>query len=179
MKENGFAQMIQILKLPPSLSIHPSNGSILQCWNTYLIATTHGWPENPSLTPQSLMPLTHSSPPYISSQNSLNLKSTLSLVSPRSTNKKKTKFLASTQTDIEIISISISDLEKLVAENSYFLPSYEVRKYLKNIVDLKQSLDDVTSRIIPKRKFSLKNKLSKKPTNSVQNDTDAKKNQNA
>ncbi|KAL2531407.1 Tubulin-folding cofactor C [Abeliophyllum distichum] len=83
------------------------------------------------------------------------------------------------KTDIEKISLSISDLEKLVAENSYFLPSYEVRTCLKNIADLKQSLDDVTSLVIPKKKFSFKNKSSKKPTNPVPNDAVSEKNQNA
>ncbi|KAL2551370.1 Tubulin-folding cofactor C [Forsythia ovata] len=83
------------------------------------------------------------------------------------------------KTDIEKISLSISDLEKLVAENSYFLPSYEVRTCLKNIADLKQSLDDVTSLVIPKKKFSFKNKPSKKPTNPVHNDAVSENNQNA
>ncbi|XWS29533.1 hypothetical protein CRYUN_Cryun24cG0037200 [Craigia yunnanensis] len=43
------------------------------------------------------------------------------------------------------ISSSISDLEKLVAENSYFLPSYEVRSSLKSIFDLKQNLEILNS----------------------------------
>ncbi|KAH7550642.1 hypothetical protein JRO89_XS13G0237000 [Xanthoceras sorbifolium] len=41
------------------------------------------------------------------------------------------------------ISFTISDLEKLVAENSYLLPSYEIRSSLKTISDLKQSLDNL------------------------------------
>ncbi|GFY80246.1 C-CAP/cofactor C-like domain-containing protein [Actinidia rufa] len=56
------------------------------------------------------------------------------------------------------ISISISDLEKLVAENSYFLPSYEVRTCLKTLSDLKQTVENVTSEIVPKKKFGFKNK---------------------
>ncbi|KAL5556315.1 hypothetical protein UlMin_038551 [Ulmus minor] len=60
------------------------------------------------------------------------------------------------------ISASISDLEKLVAENSYFLPSYEVRSSLKAISDLKQSLEDLSSELVPKKKFSFKNKVAKK-----------------
>ncbi|PIN26773.1 Beta-tubulin folding cofactor C [Handroanthus impetiginosus] len=65
--------------------------------------------------------------------------------------------------NLETISLSISDLEKLIAENSYFLPPYELRTCLNTIDNLKQSLDDVTSLVIPKKKFSFKNKPSKKP----------------
>ncbi|KAI3462075.1 hypothetical protein Pfo_018738 [Paulownia fortunei] len=66
--------------------------------------------------------------------------------------------------DLEAISLEISSLEKLVAENSYFLPPYEVRTCLNTIGHLKQSLDEVTSLVIPKKKFSFKNKPSKKST---------------
>ncbi|KAL5543181.1 hypothetical protein UlMin_010891 [Ulmus minor] len=60
------------------------------------------------------------------------------------------------------ISTSISNLENLVAENSYFFPSYKVRSLLKAISDLKQSLEDLSSELIPKKKFSFKNKVPKK-----------------
>ncbi|XP_021904265.1 tubulin-folding cofactor C [Carica papaya] len=56
------------------------------------------------------------------------------------------------------ISSSISDLEKLLAENSYFLPSYEVRSSLKSISDLRQNLENVTNELLPKKKFSFKSK---------------------
>ncbi|XAR73393.1 hypothetical protein NMG60_11007346 [Bertholletia excelsa] len=62
------------------------------------------------------------------------------------------------KTDLEKVSISIADLEKLVAENSYFLPSYEVRTCLKSISDLKQALEGVTSEVVPKKRFAFKNK---------------------
>ncbi|XP_057500478.1 tubulin-folding cofactor C [Actinidia eriantha] len=62
------------------------------------------------------------------------------------------------KSDLDRVSISISDLEKLVAENSYFLPSYEVRTCLKTISDLKQTVENVTSEIVPKKKFGFKNK---------------------
>ncbi|XVF15202.1 hypothetical protein REPUB_Repub09cG0130100 [Reevesia pubescens] len=60
------------------------------------------------------------------------------------------------------ISSSISDLEKLVAENSYFLPSYEVRSCLQTISDLKQNLETLNFELIPKKKFSFKNKATTK-----------------
>ncbi|OWM65637.1 tubulin-folding cofactor C [Punica granatum] len=55
------------------------------------------------------------------------------------------------------ISAAISELEKLVAESSYYLPSYEVRSSLMTVADLKQSLES----LIPKKKFSFKSKTAK------------------
>ncbi|KAK9057767.1 hypothetical protein SSX86_022605 [Deinandra increscens subsp. villosa] len=65
--------------------------------------------------------------------------------------------------ELEKISLSITELEKFVAESSYFLPPYEVRSSLKTISDLKQTLDSVTSKVKPRKKFSFKNKHAKKP----------------
>ncbi|KAK7399558.1 hypothetical protein VNO78_10743 [Psophocarpus tetragonolobus] len=56
------------------------------------------------------------------------------------------------------ISQSISELEQLVAQNSYSLPSYDVRTSLKTVSDLKNSLDLLTAQLIPRKKFSFKNK---------------------
>ncbi|KAJ6682630.1 TUBULIN FOLDING COFACTOR C [Salix purpurea] len=61
------------------------------------------------------------------------------------------------------ISSSISSLEKLVAESSYFLPPYELRSSLKCIENLKQSLENLNSQLLPKKKFSFKNKSTSKP----------------
>ncbi|XP_050206906.1 tubulin-folding cofactor C [Mercurialis annua] len=61
------------------------------------------------------------------------------------------------------ISSSISSLEQLIAENSYILPSYELRFWLKTVSDLKQSLENLNSNLIPKKKFSFKNKPASSP----------------
>ncbi|KAL1342306.1 tubulin-folding cofactor C-like [Arachis hypogaea] len=62
----------------------------------------------------------------------------------------------------EQISTSISHLQKLVAENSYFLPSYDVRSSLKTIADLTHTLETLISQFFPKKKFSFKNKAATK-----------------
>ncbi|XP_030520672.1 tubulin-folding cofactor C [Rhodamnia argentea] len=66
------------------------------------------------------------------------------------------------QLNFDEISASIANLEKLVAESSYYLPPYEVRSSLKTISDLKQALDNLSSELIPKKKFSFKNKPARK-----------------
>ncbi|XP_018847038.1 tubulin-folding cofactor C [Juglans regia] len=72
---------------------------------------------------------------------------------------------------LDNISASISDLEKLVAESSYFLPSYEVRSSLKTISDLKQALETLNSELIPRKKFTFKNKSAKKDPTAEPNET--------
>ncbi|MED6174587.1 hypothetical protein PIB30_070409 [Stylosanthes scabra] len=71
----------------------------------------------------------------------------------------------------EQISESISHLENLLAENSYFLPSYDVRSSLKTIADLKQTLETLTSQLLPKKKFSFKNKAATKKDTTNNNTT--------
>ncbi|KAL9227511.1 hypothetical protein vseg_003192 [Gypsophila vaccaria] len=66
-----------------------------------------------------------------------------------------------TKMDLDSVSASIADLEKLLAENSYHLPSYEVRASLKGITDLKESLENVSSKLVPRKKFSFKSKAAK------------------
>ncbi|KAL3622070.1 hypothetical protein CASFOL_034266 [Castilleja foliolosa] len=90
------------------------------------------------------------------SQSKLAIESRLSEIRQRPDSTRKP--------DLESISLEASALAKLVAENSYFLPPYEVRACLNTIDQLKQSVDDVTSLVIPKKKFSFKNKPSKKAT---------------
>lgn len=58
------------------------------------------------------------------------------------------------------------------------MPPYEVRTCLAAVANLKQSLDDVTSIVIPKKKFTFKNKAPKKaptipaPNDVISSDTD-------
>lgn len=60
--------------------------------------------------------------------------------------------------DLDNVSALIADIEKLLAQNSYHLPSYEVRASLKTISDLKESLDNVALKLLPRKKFSFKSK---------------------
>ncbi|CAI0441649.1 unnamed protein product [Linum tenue] len=56
------------------------------------------------------------------------------------------------------ISSSIAALEQLVAESSYSLPSYELRSALKSVAELKQRLENQSAELLPKKKFSFRNK---------------------
>ncbi|XP_020588423.1 tubulin-folding cofactor C [Phalaenopsis equestris] len=64
--------------------------------------------------------------------------------------------------ELDKVSSSISDLEKLVSEHSYFLPPYEVRFSLKTIEELKEMVESANADIAPRKKFSFKNKASSK-----------------
>ncbi|CAH9075874.1 unnamed protein product [Cuscuta epithymum] len=72
----------------------------------------------------------------------------------------KTQDPQNVKPELEKVSISIANLEKEVAESSYFLPSYDVRSCLKTISDLKQTLEQVSSSVLPKKKFSFRNKTT-------------------
>ncbi|CAI0542612.1 unnamed protein product [Linum tenue] len=56
------------------------------------------------------------------------------------------------------ISSSIAALEQLVVESSYSLPSYELRSALKSVAELKQRLENQSAELLPKKKFSFRNK---------------------
>ncbi|XP_042490398.1 tubulin-folding cofactor C [Macadamia integrifolia] len=71
------------------------------------------------------------------------------------------------KSDLEKVSISIAELEKLVSEKSYFLPSYEIRSSLKTISELKESLENANSKLLPKKKFAFKNKAAKRDPNNA------------
>ena len=59
---------------------------------------------------------------------------------------------------LETLALDINDLEKLVAVNSYFLPSYEVHSAQNAIAELKERLDSLNSQLLPKKKFTFKNR---------------------
>ncbi|XP_043691306.1 tubulin-folding cofactor C-like [Telopea speciosissima] len=71
------------------------------------------------------------------------------------------------KSDLEKVSVSIAEIEKLVSENSYFLPSYEIRSSLKTISELKESLENANSKLLPKKKFAFKNKATKRDQNNA------------
>ncbi|KAF8400136.1 hypothetical protein HHK36_013432 [Tetracentron sinense] len=75
------------------------------------------------------------------------------------------------KSDLEKVSISIAELEKLVAANSYFLPSYELRSSLKTVSELKETQENLTSELLPKKKFAFKNKAAKKDQSNVVEET--------
>uniref|UniRef100_A0A0D6QRL8 C-CAP/cofactor C-like domain-containing protein n=1 Tax=Araucaria cunninghamii TaxID=56994 RepID=A0A0D6QRL8_ARACU len=62
---------------------------------------------------------------------------------------------------LESLSAQINGLEKLVAEDSYFLPSYEVRAAHSAIAELKERLENANSQLLPKKKFAFRNKVSR------------------
>ncbi|MCL7039202.1 hypothetical protein MKW94_010550 [Papaver nudicaule] len=78
---------------------------------------------------------------------------------------------ANLKSHLDKLSVSISQLEKLVAENSYFLPSYEVRASLQTISDLRETLERVNAELLPKKKFSFKTK-KKEQGNVVRTETE-------
>lgn len=69
--------------------------------------------------------------------------------------------------ELDKISAAISNMEKLVAEKSYFLPPYEVRSSLDVIGELKGMVESANTDLAPRKKFSFKNKASSKMGTAV------------
>ncbi|KAL2473430.1 Tubulin-folding cofactor C [Forsythia ovata] len=186
MEENGFGSNASNLETTTTaddtaidLSLQKKHTTMLEC----LSNCHHSWLAGKSIinfTTLNAPPSFESTKYFLSkfSQTKVYVESCLSQIHQQQENQNPSSD-SIPKIDIQKISLSISDLEKLVAENSYFLPSYEVQAFLKNIENLKHSLDDVTSLVIPNKTLSLKNEPSKKPTNPVQNDVIVEKSQNA
>ncbi|KAG6546887.1 hypothetical protein Mapa_011503 [Marchantia paleacea] len=67
------------------------------------------------------------------------------------------------------LALEVSALEKLVADASYFLPAYDVRSSQTTILKLKDDLESASSQLLPKKKFSFRNKAAKKvPVHTIQ-----------
>jgi len=81
---------------------------------------------------------------------------------------------------LETLALDINGLEKLLAVNSYFLPSYEVRSAQNAIAELKERLENLNSQLLPKKKFTFKNKVTKTNPETTQKPESAvsKKNDN-
>lgn len=63
---------------------------------------------------------------------------------------------------LETLALDINGLEKLLAVNSYFLPSYEVRSAQNAIAELKERLDNLNSQFYPKRNLLSKTRSLKR-----------------
>lgn len=110
--------------------------------------------QNSSKSQNPIDPLFESTHSFLSnfSNSKLSIESQLSLLT-KSCNPRS---------DIDAVSVSISDLETLIAQSSHFLPPYELRASLKSVSDLRQKLETISSQVIPRKKFSFKaKKLSK------------------
>jgi tubulin-specific chaperone C len=73
--------------------------------------------------------------------------------------------------DLDQIAASISSLDELLAHNSYHLPSYELRSCLKSIADLRSAYESTSTSLVPRKKFSFRNKAPKKDEEPKKADT--------
>ncbi|BFI05987.1 tubulin-specific chaperone C [Marchantia polymorpha subsp. ruderalis] len=70
---------------------------------------------------------------------------------------------------LDDLALEVGALEKLVADASYFLPAYDVRSSQTTILKLKDDLESASSQLLPKKKFSFRNKAAKKvPAPSIE-----------
>ncbi|KAL3684535.1 hypothetical protein R1sor_002557 [Riccia sorocarpa] len=63
---------------------------------------------------------------------------------------------------LDSLALELSAMEKLVADSSYFLPAYDVRSSQTAVLRLKEELASASAELLPKKKFSFRNKAAKK-----------------
>lgn len=68
---------------------------------------------------------------------------------------------SSVKSDLDLAALRISELEQFLAENSYFLPAYEVRASQSSIASLREKLEVVNAELLPKKRFSFKSKAGR------------------
>ncbi|KAL3702545.1 hypothetical protein R1sor_020567 [Riccia sorocarpa] len=68
---------------------------------------------------------------------------------------------------LDSLALELSDMEKLVADSSYFLPAYDVRSSQAAVLRLKEELASASTELLPKKKFSFRNKAAKKQPISI------------
>ncbi|XP_058185135.1 tubulin-folding cofactor C isoform X3 [Rhododendron vialii] len=150
-EEEGNQASTETLDDPPAPALapaaHPKHAAMLERLSNRHLQSLSRQPDPTSLDS------THS---FLSlfSQSKLSIESNISLLRRQSTDQTNPAL----KSNLEKISTSISHLEKLVAENSYSLPSFEVRTCLEAVSSLKQTLDTLASDIVPKKRFSFRNK---------------------
>ncbi|KAF7154135.1 hypothetical protein RHSIM_Rhsim01G0133800 [Rhododendron simsii] len=137
----------ETLDHPPAPAAHPKHAAMLERLSNRHQQSLSRKPDSTSLdSAHSFLSLF--------SQSKLSIESDISLLRRQSTNQTNPAL----KSDLEKISTSISHLEKLGAENSYSLPSFEVRTCLEAVLSLKQTLDTLASDVVPKKRFSFKSK---------------------
>jgi hypothetical protein len=65
------------------------------------------------------------------------------------------------QEQIDAVASEVLDLERSVADASYFLPSYDQRAAAASISDLKQRVEGVRNDLVPKKKFAFSRKVNR------------------
>jgi len=79
--------------------------------------------------------------------------------------KKSTKVdeagLESVREELKSLLLEISNMETMVANSSFYLPTYSIQSSQASIIKLKEEVEAATAELIPKKKFSFRSKTAK------------------
>ncbi len=76
--------------------------------------------------------------------------------------------VASLKVELESLLLEIGKLQKLVADSSFYLPTYTMQSAQATVTKLKEEVETAMSDLLPKRKFSFRGKSTTKTTASFQ-----------
>lgn len=75
--------------------------------------------------------------------------------------------LESVREELKSLLVEISNMETMVANSSFYLPTYSIQSSQTSIIKLKEEVEAATAELLPKKKFSFRSKTAK-PTKDAE-----------
>jgi hypothetical protein len=75
--------------------------------------------------------------------------------------------VASLKVELESLLLEVGKLQKLVADSSFYLPTYTMQSAQATVTKLKEEVETAMSDLLPKRKFSFRGKSTKTTTTTT------------
>lgn len=91
----------------------------------------------------------------------------LSAILAKKSSKSDEGALECVREELKSLSLEIVNMESLVADSSFFLPTYIMQSSQSSITKLKEEIEATTAELLPKKKFSFRSKTAK-PTKPVE-----------
>ncbi|KAG0590136.1 hypothetical protein M758_1G073200 [Ceratodon purpureus] len=85
----------------------------------------------------------------------------LSSILSRKASKSDDAGVESIREELKSLQLEIGNMETLVANSSFYLPTYSIQSSQTSILKLKEEVEAVTAELLPKKKFSFRSKGAK------------------
>lgn len=70
--------------------------------------------------------------------------------------------------ELKSLLLEISNMETMLANSSFYLPTYSIQSSQTSIIKLKEEVEAATAELLPKKKFSFRSKATKPVTKEVE-----------
>lgn len=83
----------------------------------------------------------------------------LSAILSKKSTKSDEAGLESVREELKSLQLEIADMETLVANSSFYLPTYSIQSSQTSVLKLKEEVEAATAELLPKKKFSFRSKV--------------------